>query len=129
MSATETPVDETIVDEIASDETVAETTTEEVQGAAADSVEEQDAADESDEIQAAPDTASTRFDGANARIYLCERGHRTVSLWSAPSVCNHRNNRRSVCGLGVLPLADADVESVTKMLNPLKASKKAAKKR
>jgi hypothetical protein len=65
--------------------------------------------------------------GRQARVYVCERGHRTVAVWSEPTVCKARPTRRSECGrqlysIGALP------DQVQKALNPLKASKKASKK-
>jgi hypothetical protein len=62
-----------------------------------------------------------------ARVYICKHGHRTVSLWSVPETCLRRV-RGHVCGEAVVPLADAPADAKEKMLNPLKASKKAAKK-
>jgi hypothetical protein len=65
--------------------------------------------------------------GRQAKVYLCERGHRTVAIWSEPTTCKARPTRRTECGrqlygIGALP------EQVQKALNPLKASKKASKK-
>jgi len=65
--------------------------------------------------------------GRQARVYLCERGHRTVAVWSEPSVCRARPTRRSECGRQLYPIG-ALPEQVQKALNPLKASKKASKK-
>jgi hypothetical protein len=64
-----------------------------------------------------------------AKVFLCERGHRTTSIWSTPSVCRARPLRsgpecgRQLYSAGALP------EQVLKALNPLKASKKASKKK
>ncbi len=62
-----------------------------------------------------------------ARVYICKHGHRTVSLWSVPETCLRRV-KGHICGEAVVPLADAPADAKEKMLNPLKASKKAAKK-
>lgn len=62
-----------------------------------------------------------------AKILLCERGHRTVALWSAPSVCHARPTRSGPeCGRPLYPIGELP-EQVQKALNPLKASKKASK--
>ena len=64
----------------------------------------------------------------NANVYICKDGHRTISLWSVPESCAHMRSRHlGTCGQPVVPLADAPAEAKEKMLNPLKASKKAAK--
>jgi hypothetical protein len=65
--------------------------------------------------------------GRQAKVYVCERGHRTVAIWSEPTTCKARPTRRTECGrqlysIGALP------DQVQKALNPLKASKKASKK-
>jgi hypothetical protein len=65
--------------------------------------------------------------GRQARVYLCERGHRTAAVWSEPTVCRARPTRRSECGRPLYPIG-ALPEQVQKALNPLKASKKASKK-
>lgn len=64
---------------------------------------------------------------AVARVYICKHGHRTVSLWSTPETCLRRV-KGHICGEGLVPLAEAPADAKEKMLNPLKASKKAAKK-
>lgn len=76
------------------------------------------------EVEAvAPAPAGAR----QARVYLCERGHRTVTLWSTPSSCRSHVNRRDECGRPLYPIGELP-EQVQKALNPLKASKKASKK-
>ncbi len=62
-----------------------------------------------------------------ARVYICKHGHRTVSLWSVPETCLRRV-KGHICGEAIVPLADAPADAKEKMLNPLKASKKSAKK-
>ena len=65
--------------------------------------------------------------GRQAKVYLCDRGHRTVAVWSAPTTCHARPTRsggecgRPLYSIGELP------DQVQKALNPLKASKKASK--
>ena len=65
--------------------------------------------------------------GRQARVYLCERGHRTVAVWSEPTTCRARPTRRTECGRPLYPIGQLP-EQVQKALNPLKASKKASKK-
>jgi hypothetical protein len=66
--------------------------------------------------------------GRQARVYLCDRGHRTVALWSDPTVCHARPVRVGPeCGRQLYPIGELP-EQVQKALNPLKASKKASKK-
>ena len=63
-----------------------------------------------------------------ARIYVCERGHRTTTLWSTPTTCQARPVRSApVCGRQLYHITELP-EQVQKALNPLKASKKASKK-
>jgi hypothetical protein len=65
--------------------------------------------------------------GRQARVYLCERGHRTVAVWSEPTICRAHVTRRSECGRQLYAIGELP-EQVQKALNPLKASKKASKK-
>ena len=64
-----------------------------------------------------------------ARVFLCERGHRVTALWRVPTICPGKITRSGPpCGqplyaIGQLP------EQVQKALNPLKASKKSSKKK
>lgn len=63
-----------------------------------------------------------------ARVFVCERGHRTTTLWGAPATCQARPVRNGpVCGLPLYHITELP-EQVQKALNPLKASKKASKK-
>jgi hypothetical protein len=64
--------------------------------------------------------------GRQAKVYLCERGHRTVAVWSNPTACHARPTRSSECGRPLYPIGELP-EQVQKALNPLKASKKASK--
>jgi len=62
-----------------------------------------------------------------AKVFLCDRGHRTVSLWSQPSSCHSRPTRHGAeCGRQLYPIGELP-DQVQKALNPLKASKKASK--
>ena len=64
-----------------------------------------------------------------ARVFLCERGHRVTALWKTPEVCQGRITRTGpVCGRPLYPMAELP-EQVQKALNPLKASKKSSKKK
>lgn len=65
--------------------------------------------------------------GRQAKVFLCDRGHRTVSLWSQPTSCHARPTRNGAeCGRQLYPIGELP-EQVQKALNPLKASKKASK--
>ena len=62
-------------------------------------------------------------------VFVCPDGHRTLALTSTPESCYHRQGRtKPYCGKAVQSLADAPADVQQKMLNPLKASKKASKK-
>ena len=62
-----------------------------------------------------------------ATLYLCERGHRTLSIWSAaPTTCHAPISSREECGRPVYHSTELP-EQVQKALNPLKASKKSSK--
>jgi hypothetical protein len=65
--------------------------------------------------------------GRQATVFLCDRGHRTVAIWSEPTTCHARPTRSGgECGRPLYPIG-ALPEQVQKALNPLKASKKASK--
>lgn len=65
--------------------------------------------------------------GRQATVFLCERGHRTVAVWSAPTTCHARPTRSGAeCGRQLYSIGELP-EQVQKALNPLKASKKASK--
>lgn len=64
-----------------------------------------------------------------ARVFVCERGHRTTTLWGTPEVCQARPLRNGdPCNLALYHITELP-EQVQKKLNPLKASKKASKKK
>ena len=62
-----------------------------------------------------------------ATLYLCERGHRTLSIWSEPpTTCHAPISAQAECGRPVYHSTELP-EQVQKALNPLKASKKSSK--
>lgn len=62
-----------------------------------------------------------------ATLYLCERGHRTLSIWSEPpTTCHAPLSAQAECGRPVYHSTELP-EQVQKALNPLKASKKGSK--
>jgi len=96
--------------------------------AVVEEISEEDFAGEAAEVYEAEPVAVAVAEGPSvARVYICKHGHRTVSLWSVPQTCLRRV-KGHVCAEAVVPLADAPADAKEKMLNPLKASKKAAKK-
>ena len=65
--------------------------------------------------------------GRQATVFLCDRGHRTVAVWSQPTTCHARPTRSGgECGHQLYPIGELP-DQVQKALNPLKASKKASK--
>jgi len=65
--------------------------------------------------------------GRQAKVYLCDRGHRTVAVWSAQTTCHARPTRSGgECGRQLYSIGDLP-DQVQKALNPLKASKKGSK--
>ena len=93
-----------------------------------DEVVEQMEAEEAAAAAVPAPIADARTPGRQARVYLCDRGHRTDALWSTPAHCHARPVRSAPeCGRQLYPIGDLP-EQVQKALNPLKASKKAAKK-
>jgi hypothetical protein len=72
--------------------------------------------------------ASTATTPQTAAVYVCSDGHRTLALSSVPETCHHRASRiKPYCGKPVMPLSEASADVQQRMLNPLKASKKASK--
>jgi hypothetical protein len=113
-------------------EAVAEAAAEETPVAVADlpevAGESAEAGEAAEEYDAPAATATIVQDGPSvARVYICKHGHRTISLWQVPETCLRRV-KGHICGETTVPLADAPADAKEKMLNPLKASKKAAKK-
>ena len=72
--------------------------------------------------------ASTASTPQTVAVYVCSIGHRTLALTSVPEKCYHRASRiKPICGKTVTPLSEASADVQQRMLNPLKASKKASK--
>ena len=92
-----------------------------------DEVDPEVAAAEAELLEEAIPTPVGPAAGRQAKVFLCERGHRTVAVWSTPTTCHARPTRsggecgRPLYSIGALP------EQVQKALNPLKASKKASR--
>lgn len=93
---------------------------------AVEAVEEGTPAEEYEVEEAAP--SGPRAREGLATLYLCERGHRTLSVWSEPPTTCHARPTRSgpECGRPVYHSTELP-EQVQKALNPLKASKKSSK--
>jgi hypothetical protein len=93
--------------------------------------ESQPEADQAAEAEVEPDVPQAidiPMPARVAKVFLCERGHRTTVLWSEPTTCQARPLRHgSVCGRPLYPIGELP-EQVRKALNPLKASKKSSKK-
>ena len=107
-------------------EEVAEVT-EEAAAVVDEIVEEGTPAEEYEPEEAAGPSGPRAREGL-ATLYLCERGHRTLAIWSeAPSTCHARPTRSGPeCGRQVYHSTELP-EQVQKALNPIKASKKSSK--
>lgn len=128
----EAVADEAPAEDAAADEPVADDTADAVAEAPAD---ESDAeATEVDapaaEVDETPEAVSEAFGPVRvARVFVCERGHRTTTLWDVPTTCQARLTRQGQeCGQPLYHITELP-EQVQKALNPLKASKKASKKK
>ncbi len=107
---------------------VEETAEAEEETAVAEAEAEEPVAEESDPEPEAAAVGAGLPDVRVARVYVCERGHRTTTLWGQPTECQARPVRTApVCGLPLYHITELP-EQVQKALNPLKASKKGAKK-
>jgi len=131
--AAEAAADESPVATASTDEEVTETAEETPvaeETAAAESAEAEETPDaEPAEAEAAAPVADALPGVRVARVFVCERGHRTTTLWAQPEVCQARPVRTApVCGLTLYHITELP-EQVQKALNPLKASKKASKKK
>jgi len=101
----------------------AETVAEEV--VAEEEIVEEGTPAEEYEVEEAKNTPRAR-EGL-ATLYLCERGHRTLSIWSEPpTTCHAPISSQAECGRPVYHSTELP-EQVQKALNPLKASKKSSK--
>jgi len=120
VPAEDAPAGEPAADESA--EPVAEA--QEVAAAAEEEEEEGTPAEEYD----AEEIASTpRAREGLATLYLCERGHRTLLIWSEPpTACRAPISAKAECGRPVYHSTELP-EQVQRALNPLKASKKSSK--
>jgi hypothetical protein len=98
--------------------------------AAADEDEEEDPAIAAAEAELAEEAIPVPVGpaaGRHAKVFLCDRGHRTVAVWSQPTSCHARPTRSGgECGRPLYPISDLP-EQVLKALNPLKASKKGSR--
>lgn len=113
-------VDTTAADEIGTD------TVEEPEPGSAVPDEVAEAMSEELAAEAIP-VALAPVSGRQASVYLCDRGHRTVAVWSEPTSCHARPTRSGgECGHQLYPIGGLP-DQVQKALNPLKASKKASK--
>jgi hypothetical protein len=111
----------------------------EPEAATAAEPEEEDALEEApptpaeEELEVEPDepaaaVSAGEVDFRVARVWLCDRGHRTTTLWSTPSTCRARPLRSGPeCGRQLYPIGELP-DQVRKALNPMKASKKSSKK-
>jgi hypothetical protein len=137
--AEEAPAEEAVAEEVAAEEPVAEEAAAEEPVAedapAAEPVAEEAADDtvaEADEAVAdeAPEAVSDAFGPVRvARVFVCEKGHRTTTLWGVPETCEAQPLRHGAhCGMPLYHITELP-EQVQKALNPLKASKKASKKK
>ncbi len=92
-----------------------------------EAIVEEGATPEEHEVEAAG-SSGPRARAGLATLYLCERGHRTLAVWSdAPTTCHARPTRAgSECGRPVYHSTELP-ETVQKALNPIKASKKTSK--
>lgn len=119
----EAPAEEPVAEAAVAEEPVAEEAT------AEEPVVEEAPAD-APVAEEAPATVSEAFGPVRvARVYVCERGHRTTTLWGEPDTCQARPLRSGPeCGLKLYHITELP-EQVQKALNPLKASKKASKKK
>ncbi len=92
-----------------------------------EAIVEESATPEEYEVEAAGPSGPRARAGV-ATLYLCERGHRTLAIWSdAPSTCHARpTHAGGECGRPVYHSTELP-ETVQKALNPIKASKKTSK--
>ena len=139
----EAPTEEPVAEEPTAAEPVAEESTDAepvAEAAPADEPVAQDApaeepvadaaVEEEPVTEEAPATVGEAFGPVRvARVYVCERGHRTTTLWGEPDTCQAQPLRHGpTCGLTLYHITELP-EQVQKALNPLKASKKSSKKK
>ncbi len=122
VATEDAPADDAPAEEPAADE-AAEPVAEEVV-VEEEFVEEGTPAEEYDVVEP---SATPRAREGLATLYLCERGHRTLSIWSEPpTTCHAPISAQAECGRPVYHSTELP-EQVQKALNPLKASKKSSK--
>jgi len=123
--ATETEAEAAPVEEAVAEETVVEEAPE-AEAVVEEIVEEGTPAEEYETEATGP--SGPRAREGLATLYLCERGHRTLAIWSeAPQTCHARPTRSGgECGRPVYHSTELP-EQVQKALNPIKASKKSSK--
>jgi hypothetical protein len=118
----ETPVEETAA------EAPVEGATESTDDVVAEAVTE-DEAPAAEVVEEAPADSAAFGPVRVARVFVCERGHRTTTLWGEPDICAAKPFRSGAeCGMKLYHITELP-EQVQKALNPLKASKKASKKK
>lgn len=118
--AEDAPADEPVAEDVPAGEAVAEEAPADDAAADAAPVAEEDV----------PVTVSEAFGPVRvARVFVCEKGHRTTTLWGQPEICQAQPLRSGPsCGMRLYHITELP-EQVQKALNPLKASKKASKKK
>lgn len=129
----ETPVDETVAEAPVE---ATETAVAEAEPAAAENADDvvaeavtEDEAPAAEVVDEAPAEGAAFGPVRVARVFVCERGHRTTTLWGEPEICAARPFRSGAeCGMKLYHITELP-EQVQKALNPLKASKKASKKK
>ncbi len=129
----ETPADEPVAEEPAAQEPVAEAPADDEPVAEAPAEEasgDQEPVAQEEPEDPGPASVADAFGPVRvARVFVCERGHRTTTLWGEPDNCQARPLRSGPeCGLKLYHITELP-EQVQKALNPLKASKKASKKK
>ena len=127
--AEEAPVEESPVEEAPVEEATAEESPVE-DAPSGDALADDAVADAEPVTDEAPATVSEAFGPVRAaRVFVCEKGHRTTTLWGTPTICQAQPLRHgATCGLTLYHITELP-EQVLKALNPLKASKKASKKK
>ncbi len=127
--AEEVPADEAAAAEPVADATPADEPVAEV--ASVDEAPADDAVADAEPVaEEVPATVSEAFGPVRvARVFVCEKGHRTTTLWGEPDICQAQPLRSGpTCGMKLYHITELP-EQVQKALNPLKASKKASKKK
>ncbi len=126
-AAAEAVAEEAPAAEAAVEEAVAEEAVEaEAEAVIEEEIVEEGTPAEEYEVEDAGHAGPRARDGL-ATLYLCERGHRTLAVWSAaPETCHAPVSRRKECGRPVYHSTELP-EQVQKALNPIKASKKSSK--